>query len=315
MIASELIRDFEMQMRELRIGHTPLRRAQKLEKKLGLRRLQLKLEGENPSGTHKDRMALLLALDARGRGKNAMAAVTCGNYGAALAYVCGKLDMQCHVYVPSTFAATRNKDIEAYGGNIVVAEGDYEAALNASMRDIDKNGWYNANPGGVNRELGVYSYSFISREIAQELGRQPDWAAVPFGNGTVISGVWQGFRAMSMKPRLLAYSNNNSAVRGLVNKSREPITVPDLTITEINEPLSGNFLLDDREGMDAVLESNGTAFEVSDEELVKAAKLIMAEEGLDVLPASAGAIPAIKRLDSKNHTFVAVVTGRGHGAH
>ena len=313
MIPSELVRDFEMQMKELRIGHTPLRRAQKLEKKLGLRRLHLKVEGENPSGTHKDRMALLLALDARDKGIKTLAAVTCGNYGAALAYVCGKLDMQCKVYVPSTFAATRNKDIEAYGGHIVVAEGDYEAALNASLRDIERNRWYNANPGGTNKGIGVYSYSFIAREIAQELGRQPDWAAVPFGNGTVLAGVWQGFRAMSMKPRMLAYSNNNSAVHGLACKARDPIPVPDLTITEVNEPLSGNFLLDDREGMDAILESNGAAFEIGDEELVKASKLIMAEEGMDVLPASAGAITAIKLLDSKNHTFVAVLTGRGHG--
>lgn len=313
MIDSELVRDFEMQMRELRIGHTLLKRAQKLERKLDVRRLHLKLESQNPSGTHKDRMALLFALDARKRGKNTLAAVTCGNYGAALAYVCGKLDMQCRIYVPSTFAATRNKDIEAYGGSIIVAEGDYEAALNASVRDIDRNGWYNANPGGVNKELAVYSYSFISREIAQELGRHPDWASVPFGNGTVIAGVWEGFRAMSMKPRILGYSNNNSAVRGLVNRSKEPVTVPDIRITEVNEPLSGNFLLDDREGMNAVIDSNGTAFEISDDELVKASRLMKAEEGLDILPASAGAITAIKMLDSRNHTFVAVITGRGHG--
>ncbi len=312
MIPSELARDFESQMHELRIGHTTLRRAQKLEKTLGVRRLQLKLESENPSGTHKDRMALLLALDARRVGKRTLAAVTCGNYGAALAYVCGKLDMECQIYVPSSFAATRNQDIEAYGGRIVVAEGDYEAALNASMRDIERNKWYNANPGGDHKELAVYSYSFIAREIAQELGRQPDWAAVPFGNGTVLAGVWQGFRAMSMKPRMLAYSNNNSAVRGLVSKCKEPVDVPDLTITHVNEPLSGNFLLDAREGMDAVLDSNGTAFEIPDEELVKASRLIKSDEGLDILPASAGAVRAIKLLDSRNHTFVAVITGRDH---
>lgn len=315
MIPSELVRDFELQMKELRIGHTPLRRAQKLEKRLGVRRLQLKVEGENPSGTHKDRMALLLALDARSKGLKTLASVSCGNYGAALAYVCGKLDMQCRIYVPSTFAATRNADIEAYGGRVVVAEGDYEAALKASMRDAEKNRWYNANPGGPSKEMGLYSYSFISREIAQELGRQPDWAAVPFGNGTVIAGVWQGFRAMSMKPRILGFSNNNSAVRGLVSRSRDPIPVPDLAITEVNEPLSGNFLLDYREGMDAILESNGTAFEISDEQLVKASKLIKAEEGMDVLPASAGAVTAIELLDSRNHTFVAVLTGRGHSHH
>lgn len=313
MIPSELIREFEMQMRELHIGNTPLRRAQRLEKRLGIRRLHLKLEAANPSGTHKDRMALLLALDARKKGKRAMAAVSCGNYGAALAYVCGKLDMECHVYIPSTFASVRNKDIEAYGGHVHTPEGDYEAALKASVRDIQTNRWYDANPGGANKDLSTYSYSFISREVAKELGRQPDWASAPFGNGTLVAGLWQGFRAMSMKPRVLVYSNNNSAVRGLVMKEKEPVEVPDLEITEVNEPLSGNFLLDWREGMDAVLDSNGAAFEVSDGDLVKAAELIMSEESVDVLPASAGAITAITMLDSRNHTFAAVLTGKGHG--
>ncbi|MBE0518742.1 MAG: pyridoxal-phosphate dependent enzyme [Thermoplasmata archaeon] len=308
----ELVREFERQMHNLRIGHTSFKRASRLEKKLGIRRLHLKLESENSSGTHKDRAALLYALDARKKGKDTLAAVTCGNYGAALAYVCSKLDMHCRVYVPSDFAATRNKDIEAFGGNIVITQGDYEAALNACVKDTLANGWYNANPGGPDKELAIYSYSFIAREIAQELGRQPDWISVPFGNGTILAGIWQGFRAMSMKPRIVGYSNNNSAIHGLVNKSRVPIPVEGLTITEVNEPLSGNFLLDDKEGMSAILESNGTAFEISDEELLKASKLIMDQEGLDILPASAGAITAITRLESRNHTFAAVITGRGH---
>jgi len=299
-------------MKEFGVGHTPLKRARKLENHLGIRRLHLKLEGENPSGTHKDRMALLLALDARMKGKDTLAAVTCGNYGAALAYVCAKLDMNCQIYIPSEFAAMRNEDIRNMGGNIVIAEGDYEAALKACVKDICANSWYDANPGGTNKDLSFYSYSLIARETGQDLDRQPDWVSVPFGNGTALAGIWQGFRALSMKPRMLAYSNNNSAVRGLVSKSRDPIAVPNLSITEINEPLSGNFLLDARDGMDAVLESNGTAFEIDDQELIKASKLLSDEEGLNVLPASAGAVAAISRLESRDHIFVAVLTGRAH---
>jgi threonine synthase len=312
LILLELAREFENQMKELRVGHTPLKRARKLEKRLGIRRLHLKLEGENPSGTHKDRMALLMALDARRKGKNTLAAVTCGNYGAALACVCAKLDLNCSIYIPSEFAASRNEDIRNMGGSIVIAQGDYEAALKACVKDILANSWYDANPGGMGKDLSLYSYSLIARETGQELGGQPDWVSVPFGNGTALAGIWQGFRAMGMKPRVLAYSNNNSAVRGLVSRSMDPISVPDLSITEINEPLSGNFLLDARDGMDAVLESNGTAFEIDDQELVKASKLILDEEGLSVLPASAGAVTAISRLESRDHTFVAVLTGRGH---
>ena len=85
-----------------------------------------------------------------------------------------------------------------------------------------------------------------------------------------------------------------------------------LTTTELNEPLCGNFLTDGEEAIAAITESNGSAIEVPDEDLLKAAALIAQEEGLDILPASAGAVWGISKLDSKNHLFVAVLTGRGH---
>src|SRR5512136_2714130 len=122
-----------MQMKSLRVGSTSIRRAQKLERKLGIRRLHLKLEGENPSGTHKDRAALIHALDARKKGKNSITAVSCGNYGVALAYVAEKLDMECHVYIPRDFAAPRRAEIERLGAKVVDVDGDYEAALRRSV--------------------------------------------------------------------------------------------------------------------------------------------------------------------------------------
>jgi len=301
-----------MQMKSLKIGGTSLRRAQKLEKSLGIRRLHLKLEGENPSGTHKDRSALLHVLDARKKGFNALTAVSCGNYGAALAYVCEKLNFDCYIYIPRSFAAPRRADIERMGAKVVNIDGDYEAALRQSIEDATRNRRYNANPGGAGKELGIFSYTYIAKEIAQSLGRQPDWVSVPVGNGTLIGGVWQGFRSMSMKPRVLGISNNNSAIHGLATGTKEPVNVANLTITEINEPLSGNFLTDPEEIIGAVLESNGAAEEITDEELVKASETIMREEGIDSLPAAAGSVWGITRLDSKNHVFVAIVTGKSH---
>lgn len=312
MIPLELIREFEMQMKALKIGGTSLVRAQKLEKRLKIRRLHIKLEGENPSGTHKDRVALLHALDARMKGMKALTAVSCGNYGAALAYVAYKLDMKAYVYIPAGFAAPRRAEIESMGSKIVSVEGDYEAALRKAAENAYANGWYNANPGGVNKELGLFAYTYIAKEIAQVFGRQPDWVSVPVGNGSLIGGMWHGFRSMGMKPRMLGTSNNNSAVHGVASGLKEKLDVPDLEITEINEPLAGNFLADTEEAVGAMVESNGTGVEIPDSELVKAAEVIKQEEGLDVLPASAGAVWGITKLDSRNHVFVAVLTGRGH---
>jgi threonine synthase len=85
-----------------------------------------------------------------------------------------------------------------------------------------------------------------------------------------------------------------------------------LRTTETNEPLSGNFLTDPEEIIGAVLESNGAAVEVPDEELESASEIMMQEEGIDALPAAAGSVFGITKLDSRNHVFVAVVTGKGH---
>jgi len=312
LITLELIREFEKQMRPLKVGETPLVRAQKLEKRFGIRRLHLKLEGENPSGTHKDRAALIHCLDARMKGFTTLTAVSCGNYGAALAYVAEKLDMKAKVYIPCGFAAPRRGDIQALGGEVVSIDGDYEASLRRSARDALKNHWYDANPGGGNKDLCSLAYGFIAKEIAQSLGRSPDWVSVPVGNGAVISGIWQGFRGMSMRPKMLGCSNNNSAVHGIACGAGEKVDVPDYHETELNEPLCGNFLTDGEEAIAAMIESGGSAMEVPDDDLLKASAIIAQEEGLDILPASAGAVWGISKLDSRNHLFVAVLTGRGH---
>jgi threonine synthase len=312
LITLELKREYEKQMRPLKIGETPLVRAQKLEKRLGIRKLNLKLEGENPSGTHKDRAALIHCLDARMKGFTTLTAVSCGNYGAALAYVADKLNMGAKIYIPSGFAAPRRGEIQALGGEVVSVDGDYEAALRKSAADAVKKHWYDANPGGGNKELCSFAYAFIAKEIAESLGCSPDWVSVPVGNGAVMSGIWQGFRGMSMKPKMLGCSNNNSAIYGLVCGAKVRVDVPGYHETELNEPLCGNFLTDGEEAIAAITESNGSAIEVPDEDLLKAAALIAQEEGLDILPASAGAVWGISKLDSKNHLFVAVLTGRGH---
>lgn len=306
-----MVREFEMQMKALRIGDTPLRRLQKVERELGIRRLHIKLEGENPTGTHKDRMALLLVLDARRKGMDTVVVATCGNYGAALLHVADKLGARCRIYIPSEFEGLRSAEISGAGGEIVPVEGNYEQAIRASSRDARNNGWYDANPGGPNNELGMFSYTYIAREIGQSLGRHLDWVSVPVGNGTVLAGIWHGFQSMGMKPHMLGVANNNAAVRGMVLKSEGPVPVPDMALTHVNDPLAGNFLPDAEEAIRAVYESNGLGMEISDEEMVDAARTLADLEGLDILPASAGTLSGIVRLEAKSHTYVMVATARG----
>ena len=90
------------------------------------------------------------------------------------------------------------------------------------------------------------------------------------------------------------------------------LTGPALKTTKKNEPLSGNFLADPDEAISAMLDSHGTGVEIPDEQLIEASRVIKLEEKLDILPASAGAGWGISELDSRNHLFVSVLSGRGH---
>ncbi|UCE45961.1 MAG: pyridoxal-phosphate dependent enzyme [Methanobacteriota archaeon] len=311
MMSSELVREYERQMKALRIGDTPLKRCGKIEKRLGIRRLHVKLEGANPTGTHKDRMALMIALDARRKGLDTVAAATCGNYGVALLKVCDRLGMNCIIYIPTEYEGIRNAEIADAGGQLVRIEGSYEAAIRICSEDCARNSWHDANPGGENKEASIYSYTFIAKEIAQSLGRRPDWVSVPVGNGTILAGVWQGFLAIGMKPHMLGTSNNNAAIRGMVSKEYMPKVVPDISLTHVNDPLAGNFLPDAEDAIRAMLDSNGAGMEISDEEMVSASQMFLEEENLEILPASASTLAGIMRLETKSHTFVPIATARG----
>lgn len=312
LIPLELIREYERQMKSMRIGGTPMKRCSKIEKRLGIRRLHVKLEGENPTGTHKDRMALLITLDAKSRGLDTVAAATCGNYGIALLHVCDKLGLACKIYVPTEYEGTRNAEIANAGGQMVDAGGTYEDAIRICSKDCRENGWHDANPGGANKEIGLYSYTFIAKEVAQSLGRRPDWVSVPVGNGTILAGIWQGFNSIGMKPHMLGTSNNNAAIRGMISKEHVPKAVPDMTLTHVNDPLAGNFLPDAEDAISAMLDSNGAGMEISDEEMVSASQMFLEEENLDILPASASTLAGIMHLETKSHTFVSVATARGN---
>ena len=117
---------------ESEVGDTRLARARNIERETGLRQLYLKFDGGNPTGTQKDRIAFAQAMDAMRRGFDTVTAATCGNYGAALALAASFAGLRCEVYVPSGYQVRRAQEIRRYGAEIIVVEGDYEAAVEKS---------------------------------------------------------------------------------------------------------------------------------------------------------------------------------------
>ena len=84
-----------------RIGKTPLIRAYKLEEKLNVGKIYLKLEGNNPTGSIEDRLAYLIVKDAISRKKDTICMTPYGVIASSIAYIASFYDMKCKFYQPS----------------------------------------------------------------------------------------------------------------------------------------------------------------------------------------------------------------------
>src|SRR4029079_8034782 len=93
--------------------NTELMSASRLSHKLGFRDLRLKLEGQNPTSTHKQRIRAFLVSLALRAGKAGVTVGSCGNLGAAVARACLLANLRCHVFLPERYGNSRRAEIMA----------------------------------------------------------------------------------------------------------------------------------------------------------------------------------------------------------
>ena len=89
------------------VGDSIFTRARNLERQFNLRQLWLKFEGDNPTGTQKDRIAFTQTADALRRGFDTVTVATCGNYGVAVALSCSLAGLRCEVVIPEGYHTKR----------------------------------------------------------------------------------------------------------------------------------------------------------------------------------------------------------------
>lgn len=308
--------DAKTQLRK-RVGDTPLLRSPKLSQKLGLPNLYLKLEGANPTGTQKDRVARLDVAEAIRLGKSGVTCGTCGNYGVALAHAAFVHGIACHIFTPEDFRGERLNLMEELGAVVHRVPGMYEDAVLASSKFGDENGLHDANPGGNNTLQAMTGYMRIADEILDVLPEAPDFVGVPVGNGTTLAGVHLGFRAAWARgkaksiPAIAAgTSKDNNPIDNHGATSYTPLRPEDVTETEINEPLVNWNALDGRAANEAVVASGGDSFGVTDAELMELHQILL-EDGIEAHPASLASVFAVTEMakrDNLQGICVAVLT-------
>ncbi|MDH3284795.1 MAG: pyridoxal-phosphate dependent enzyme [Acidobacteriota bacterium] len=311
-------------MLDSEVGDTDLTRARNIEREVGLRQIYLKFEGGNPTGTQKDRIAFAQALDSLRRGYEGMTVATCGNYGAAVALAAGLAGLRCVIYIPAGYHAKRAEEMARYGAEVVRVPGDYETAVQSSRERAARDEMYDANPGGDNTALQLRAYGEIAHEIYDQLRDAPAAVAVPVSNGTTLAGVHRGFVSLyrrgktSRIPKLIAGSSfrQNPIVQAFVKGADhcEDLSPERIRETSVNEPLINWHSIDGDLALAAVRESGGWAGHASDRSLLVSARLIRAQQGLNVIPASAAGLHVLADRHAKEplpgDRYVAILTGR-----
>lgn len=308
----------------IEVGDTALTRAKSLERQFDIRQLFIKYEGDNPTGTQKDRIAFAQVYDALRRGYDSICVATCGNYGVAVALAANLAGMRCKIAIPKTYHTERGEEMETLGAEILRLEGSYENVVEESSSLAKKNDWYDANPGGANTALQIMAYAQIAHEIVEELGDAPKYCAVPVSNGTLLAGVYRGFLGLYKRgktfriPKMIAASSThkNPIVQSfrLGHQNCQDLLPEKIKETKYNEPLINWHSFDGDEALYALRESKGEAFNVSDRKMRDMASLLLKKEGMRILPASTAGLIALLEMDARENfepdRYVAIITAK-----
>jgi threonine synthase len=283
----------------------------------GLERFFLKHEGENPTGSFKDRGMTVGVTMARLLGAKAVACASTGNTSASLASYAAQAGMQSIVFLPAgNVAAGKLAQSLAYGATTVQIEGDFDDAMRLVEQVCNEMGIYLLNSLNPFRVEGQKAIGF---ELLQQLNWQaPDWLVLPAGNLGNTSAIGKAFRQayqlslISHMPRIASIqaAGANPFYRSFKRGFTQRETVQAETVAtaiKIGNPVSYT------RARRIIEESDGVVEEVTDDEIL-AAKAIIDRAGIGCEPASATTLAGVRKLVAhgiikRDEHVVGILTG------
>ena len=293
-------------------GATPLLRASRLGRHLPGIEVYLKCEGQNPTGSFKDRGMTLAMSKALEEGSRAVLCASTGNTAAAAAAYASRAGLPCFVVVPAGGVAVgKLVQAMAQGARVVPVEGSFDEALRIVRESAPRFRLTLVNSVNPYRIEGQKTGAF---EICDALGRAPDVLAIPVGNAGNITAYWRGFvqyhrdgRSAAL-PKMWGFQAAGAAPLVLGHPVERPETVA--SAIRIGRPASWD-------GAVAAARDSGGGFEaVTDEELLAARRLLAVEEGVFVEPSSAAPVAGLLKRAREGRLpggIVAACVLTGHG--
>ena len=304
-------------------GQTPLLHAASLGRELGLDRLYIKDEGQNPTASFKARGLSAAVTMARTLGVTTIALPTAGNAGGAAAAYAASAGLRCVIAMPSDTPAAIVLECRAFGADVRLIDGLISDCGAFIARHAAEHGWFEVST--LKEPYRVEGKKTMGYELWEDFdGALPDVIVYPTGGGVGLIGMWKAFDELeemgfidSRRPRMIAAQAAGCApiVRAFEQRAPASEMWPNAATVaaglRVPKPL-GDFLI-----LSDVYASGGEAVAATDEELMAACRDIARCEGILAAPEGGAGLGAIRTLVARDairrdETVVLFNTGSGY---
>jgi threonine synthase len=306
------------QLPPLTVGATPLTRADRLARELGLEHVYLKEDNRNPTGSFKDRASAVAIGAALDLGEKLICGASTGNAASSLAGLAASIGLRTVIFVPARAPQAKITQLLIYGANVLLVDGTYDDACDLSLEATRRYGWYNRNTGY--NPVCLEGKKTAALELWEDFGRDvPDAVFVPVGDGCIVGGIGKGFSDLlkmgliSRLPRLYGCQAEGSSV---LSKAVNGKFVAEPDASTVADSISVGYPRAASQALRAVGGSGGSWVVVSDDEILAAQVRLARYSGVFGEPAAscaaAGLFSAVERgLVRKDERVVVMITGSG----
>lgn len=305
------------------VGFTPLVKADRLAKRLGLREVWVKNDTVNyPTLSFKDRVVSVALSRALELGFDVVACASTGNLANSVAANAASGGLKSYVFIPADLETGKVQGSLVFGTNVIGIHGTYDEVNRLCSEIAGQYGW-----GFVNVNIRPYyaeGSKAMGHEIAEQLGwRLPDHVVVPMAGGSLITKIHKSFKEFI---ELGLVDKHDYAVHGaqpegcapIVNAMKagvdiiKPVGKPNTIVKSlaIGNPADGFYAIQ------AMKQTGGYAENPADDEVVAGIRMLAETEGIFAETAGGTTVAAAKRLVEggrikPNESLVLCITGHG----
>jgi threonine synthase len=285
-------------------GWTPMFESPSLARQLGIARLWIKDEGQNPTASFKARGMALAVTRARALGVAGLTVPTAGNAGAALSAYAAAAGIPVRVYAPRTTPPPILDTVLSFGATLILVDGHIGDAGREARAYAAEHGWFDVST--LREPYRVEGMKTMGYEMAEQLGwRLPVAFVYPTGGGEGTIGIWKAIAEMrsagwlrsdERRPKVIVAQSAGCApiVRAFEANERQaqPWVDPRTYASGLRVPTP----LGDRLLLSALRESGGEAVAVSDDVMRVQTARLAGMTGIDAAPEGGCALAALEEL-------------------